>query len=256
MPTSLCNSATLAGPEYFGQYGTIIHIVAKHRNDKTPKEMRECEFTNYENYAYIKYEHKHEALLAICAIEATLIKACPNVKATIGSTKFCKKLIKKGLCDAKNCPFYHEYTSPELMIYCEKEPLEPAFIKSQVTNIFSIIMNEYADLIAKEDEISENKCNLVNQILPGLDKGLEFVKYLNRNYKNVPCFKVLRESYRHSMSTADYIESMKNGKIKPDDDDLDYPGVDGANINNKAKLNNKWKTGGPQKKCETTPMNH
>ena len=43
IPTALCDSEILSGPEYFGQYGKIISITAKVRRDK----FKGNEFTNY-----------------------------------------------------------------------------------------------------------------------------------------------------------------------------------------------------------------
>ena len=92
IPENFANPKALASMEFFGQYGRIISV-----------EMKKKSYIDYTTgvklfSAYIRYSHPYEALIAICALDSLRHEYLSSLRASIGTTRYCKNFLFKENC--------------------------------------------------------------------------------------------------------------------------------------------------------------
>lgn len=166
LPEEICKEEVLTRNEYLGQYGTIKLINT--RLNACKKGKRKEDFLNF---AYIRFASFAEAFVAILAIESKWKEQYPEIAATIGTTKFCKKLLKTGCCMNKMCCFFHEEPSPELICFVKQNPLAYDVIKHQQDNAFAIILKDASKLMEHTYPTIDKD---VEPVFPSVNSGIEF----------------------------------------------------------------------------------
>lgn len=98
----------LEGENYFGHYGKVLKLVINEfPYDKSNK--------NGPFYSiHINYQDEKETSHAILALHDKLIDK-NKIKASYGTTKFCKNFIEKKTCFNKECLFYHKIDNSLMM---------------------------------------------------------------------------------------------------------------------------------------------
>lgn len=98
----------LEGENYFGHYGKVLKLVINEfPYDKSNK--------NGPFYSiHINYHDEKETSHAILALHDKLIDK-NRIKASYGTTKFCKNFIDKKPCFNKECLFYHKIDNSLIM---------------------------------------------------------------------------------------------------------------------------------------------
>jgi CCR4-NOT transcription complex subunit 4 len=97
-------------PEYFGQYGNILKIVANTKNPYFSENSKVPSFS-----AYITFSNSFEASICILAVDGTFLEG-QLVRASFGTTKYCSSF-QKGLdCNNKDCLYLHKFASDDEVI--------------------------------------------------------------------------------------------------------------------------------------------
>lgn len=94
------SSKELKGEEYFGQYGKVEKLSL---NDKPYNKSSK---TGLIFSIHINYKTESEASLAMLALHDKTIKN-NKIKASFGTTKYCKNFIEDKFCYNKDCLYFH-----------------------------------------------------------------------------------------------------------------------------------------------------
>lgn len=91
----------LSSPEYFGQYGKVTKLTV---NDKPyGKSSRESNIFS----VHVNYSNCKEASIAMLSLHDKMVKH-NKIKASFGTTKYCKSFLEGKYCYNKECLYYHE----------------------------------------------------------------------------------------------------------------------------------------------------
>lgn len=91
----------LSNPEHFGQYGQVIKLTV---NDKPYGKA-----TKGSNIfsVHVNYSNNKEASIAMLALHDKTVNQ-NKIKASFGTTKYCKSFLEGKFCYNKECLYYHE----------------------------------------------------------------------------------------------------------------------------------------------------
>ena len=204
LPSELANKSEeeLMSEEYFGQYGKILKLT---KNEKPYNNKNSSPIFSI----HLNYSSDRETSIAMLALNDKIIKN-NKIKASFGTTKYCKNFIDDKFCYNKDCLYYHKLDVENEMnkeeIIKNKEIIYINQIKS------AIYLSGVLDPIYKEYLLS--KQSPVNSILPSILSVYEnsYVKneLKNENFKlfnsnNPPPHK---GSFSYSTNKHDSSKSM------------------------------------------------
>jgi len=99
---SIAKPELLKKNEYFGQYGKILKIVINKNNIYNVNSPHGACVS-----AYITYQRKEDALIAIQTIDGATIEG-RVLRASFGTTKYCSYFLRKLPCNNPDCMYLHE----------------------------------------------------------------------------------------------------------------------------------------------------
>ncbi|EGC32793.1 hypothetical protein DICPUDRAFT_37779 [Dictyostelium purpureum] len=99
---SIAKPELLKKNEYFGQYGKILKIVINKNNIYNVNSPHGACVS-----AYITYQRKEDALVAIQTIDGATIEG-RVLRASFGTTKYCSYFLRKLPCNNPDCMYLHE----------------------------------------------------------------------------------------------------------------------------------------------------
>ncbi len=102
LPTSLANKTEeeLSGELFFGQYGKVLKITI---NDKPYSNKSTSPIFSI----HVNYSSERETSIAMLALsDKTVLNS--KIKASYGTTKYCKNFIEDKFCYNKDCLYYHK----------------------------------------------------------------------------------------------------------------------------------------------------
>jgi hypothetical protein len=202
LPSELANKSEeeLMSEEYFGQYGRIIKLT---KNEKAYNNKNSSPIFSI----HLNYSSERETSIAMLALNDKIIKN-NKIKASFGTTKYCKNFIDDKFCYNKDCLYYHKLDIENEMnkddIIKNKEIIYINQIKSAIylSGVLNPIYKEYL----------LNKRFPTNSILPSIFSLYEN-SYVKNELKN-ESFKIFNTNnappHKVSFSYYDSSKSMFN----------------------------------------------
>lgn len=150
----------LSSLDYFGKYGKVIKITI---NEK-PYQIK----NNTEIYSiHINYLNEKDCSIALLSLSDKIVKG-NKLKASYGTTKYCKNFLEDKICFNKECLYYHKFDVSNEM---SKEDIINNKEILYITQVKLAIKHSEVLILSKIDEIFEFSYLKSNQIVELPDKS-------------------------------------------------------------------------------------
>lgn len=197
--------------DYFGKYGKVIKITI---NEK-PYQIK----NNTEIYSiHINYLNERDCSIALLSLSDKIVKG-NKLKASYGTTKYCKNFLEDKICINKECLYYHKFDVSNEMskedIINNKEILyitqvklaikhSEVLIPSKIDEIFNISYIKSNPIVELPDKstLFENAYLQVELRKPENDY---IFKYINNKYSQINTLNSIS-----NLSTFDSKQESKN----------------------------------------------
>ncbi len=97
----------LRKPEYFGQYGRILKLVANTVNNNTSASGQRAVSAS----VYVTFQHAEDACACIRACDGFILEG-RHIKANYGTTKYCNSFLNNKACNNHDCLYLHSLGNP------------------------------------------------------------------------------------------------------------------------------------------------
>merc|ERR1712151_664615 len=106
LTNNIAKAEVLRRPEFFGQYGKILRATVSKVPTKQTMEGSNQSIQVYS--AYLTFERADDAHVAIQAVDGFAVDG-HILRASFGTTKYCRKFLDGQACDRKECNFLHKF---------------------------------------------------------------------------------------------------------------------------------------------------
>lgn len=214
MPDYLADRDLLMTDPYFGQYGTIEHCtLQRHKGEN---------FYGIGLYnVYIMYTTKESATDCIQAIDGVYVDDL-YIKASYGTTKYCKYFLSNRECHSSNCLYYHQ-KAPDSMCFIKEETsgYNPEFYEASHPPKIPNRRNIYFD----SKRFPEPKWYLHNNRNNNNYRGNYYNNYNQRSYNNnssstpasTPPVSTPKSDIESDYTTASNSKTTKDDNINDND---------------------------------------